>query len=158
MELKDSDGARADFSRAIELDPKSVRAYTGRGMALQSKNELIAAHKDFGKAIELDPKVASAYRNRGENLYRLALDPRQNSLPEADDLVRECHTRWLAERVQRAKQLPWQPIICGARDLPRPAAIMQGAQVDFQYANRLEKTQSCEERPNVGNGGPTEGR
>jgi lipoprotein NlpI len=61
----DLDGASADFSRAIELDPKYAMAYNNRGIAKEKKGDLDGAIADYSRAIELNPKYASAYNNRG---------------------------------------------------------------------------------------------
>jgi tetratricopeptide (TPR) repeat protein len=61
----DYDGAIADSTRAIKLDPKYVPAYYLRGVAKQEKGDSDGATADFNRAIELDPKFASAYNNRG---------------------------------------------------------------------------------------------
>jgi tetratricopeptide (TPR) repeat protein len=68
--------ARSSFDRAIELDPKSSKAYLSRGVGnyylpatLGGGVEL--AIRDFRKAIELDPKSPDAYLWYGIALRRL---------------------------------------------------------------------------------------
>jgi Flp pilus assembly protein TadD len=68
--------ARASIDRAIELDPRSARAYLSRGVgnyylppALGGGLEL--AVRDFQKAIELDPKAAEAHLWLGIALRKL---------------------------------------------------------------------------------------
>ena len=62
--------AVAEFTKAIELDPKLVDAYLLRGVAyLDGLKKYPEAIADLTKAIELDPKLVAAYSNRG-----LALD------------------------------------------------------------------------------------
>lgn len=58
-------GAIADFSKAIELDPKSVDARCFRGLARLESGDRDGAIEDYSKAIELDPKFAPAYASRG---------------------------------------------------------------------------------------------
>ena len=60
-------GAIADFTRAIELDPKLASAYFNRGMAKNIIGESKSSKTDFIKAIKHDPtpKDAEAYCNRG---------------------------------------------------------------------------------------------
>ncbi len=68
--------ARSSIDRAIELDPKSSRAYLSRGVgnyylpaAMGGGMEL--AVRDFQKAIQLDPKSAEAYLWLGLALRKL---------------------------------------------------------------------------------------
>jgi len=57
--------AVADFSKAIELDPKNPLAYSARGNAKINTGELDEAIADHSKAIELDPTRRAPYINRG---------------------------------------------------------------------------------------------
>jgi len=61
----DLDGAIADYSRALELDPNFAAAYRRRGIAKQAKSDFDGAIADFDRALELDPKLAMAYGDRG---------------------------------------------------------------------------------------------
>jgi tetratricopeptide (TPR) repeat protein len=60
----DLDGALADFTKVIELDPKSAPAYNSRGIVKQMRGDLDGAIADYTKAVGLDPKSAPAYNNR----------------------------------------------------------------------------------------------
>jgi hypothetical protein len=62
---KDYDQAIANFTKAIEMDPKYALAYNERGIAYQGRGDYDRAIADYTKAIELDPKVAYAYYIRG---------------------------------------------------------------------------------------------
>src|SRR4030066_90725 len=66
---KDYDGAIAEFTKAIESNPKSEGAYWGRGTAYHIKGDDDRAIQDYNKAIELNPKSALAYSNRGNTFY-----------------------------------------------------------------------------------------
>ena len=61
----DLDGALADYTRALELNPQDAKAYNNRGNAKQDKGDLDGALADYTRALELNPKHASAYYNRG---------------------------------------------------------------------------------------------
>ncbi|MBI1921769.1 MAG: tetratricopeptide repeat protein [Geobacter sp.] len=63
------DPAIADYTRAIELDPKYAHAYNNRGNAYNDKGQLDPAIADYTRAIELDPKFVTAYNNRGCAYY-----------------------------------------------------------------------------------------
>jgi tetratricopeptide (TPR) repeat protein len=57
--------AIADYTKAIEIDPRSAKAFVARGQAYLNKNKLDEATQDFGSAIELDPADVVAVRYRG---------------------------------------------------------------------------------------------
>jgi tetratricopeptide (TPR) repeat protein len=61
----DNQGAIADFTEAIQLDPKFAEAYNNRGNARVTLGDKQGALADFNKAIQLNPKEAEAYHNRG---------------------------------------------------------------------------------------------
>lgn len=61
----DLDGAIADFTRALELDPKSIFALNNRGRVKQAKGDLDGALSDFSEAIGIDPIYADAWYNHG---------------------------------------------------------------------------------------------
>lgn len=63
------DGAVADYSKAIELNPKHTEAYYNRGRAYSVKGDFAAAIADYSKVIELDAKHAGAYYNRGSGRF-----------------------------------------------------------------------------------------
>ncbi len=62
----DLDLAIADHTHAIELDPKSYRAFADRGATYYGKREYDLAIADATRAIELNPKEWTAYNNRGQ--------------------------------------------------------------------------------------------
>jgi len=62
----DWDGAIADYTKVLDIDPKQTVAYSNRGMARRAKKDLDGAIADFNQAISLDPKLAEAYDNRGD--------------------------------------------------------------------------------------------
>ena len=66
------DNRLADYTEAIRLDPKLVKAYYLRGREYESKGEKAKAEKDFDtaianctEAIRINPKCADAYLWRG---------------------------------------------------------------------------------------------
>src|ERR1700737_1106198 len=60
----DLDGAIADYTQAIALNPKLARAYNNRGVARRDKGEFDSAIADHSEAIVLNPNNANAYYNR----------------------------------------------------------------------------------------------
>ena len=57
--------AIANFSKAIEIDPRYGEAYNNRGSAYASLGNYVQAIADFSRAIGSDPKYGDAYHNRG---------------------------------------------------------------------------------------------
>ncbi len=53
---KEFDLAIADYTKAIEINPKYARAYDGRGVAYTSKGDYPRAVADVTRAVELAPK------------------------------------------------------------------------------------------------------
>ncbi|MBI3724230.1 tetratricopeptide repeat protein, partial [bacterium] len=64
MQRADYEGAIADFTKALELDPKSATAWSDRGAARVLAKDNAGALGDCARAIELDPKLATAWSNR----------------------------------------------------------------------------------------------
>ena len=61
--ITDLDGAFADYTKAIEIDPRNPIAYSNRGNAREDKGDLDGAIADHKKAIEVDGTFAAAYNN-----------------------------------------------------------------------------------------------
>ncbi len=65
--------AIADYTRAVELNPKYYQAYYNRGSAYYGRGqyeESELAIADYTRAIELNPKYDAAYYDRGNAYYR----------------------------------------------------------------------------------------
>ncbi len=59
------DSAMADYNKAIEIKPDSVRAYIARGEVREKEGDLNSALADYNKAIELSPGSFISYFLRG---------------------------------------------------------------------------------------------
>ena len=57
------------FTKTIEINPNSAKAYFERGNAYYCKAKYDLAISDFDKAIEVDPKYADAYGDRALAYY-----------------------------------------------------------------------------------------
>jgi tetratricopeptide (TPR) repeat protein len=55
----------ADYTKAIELNPKDALAFCGRGVAYYRLSDGHKALKDYNRAIELDANLSIAYYRRG---------------------------------------------------------------------------------------------
>ncbi|HVY43980.1 MAG TPA: tetratricopeptide repeat protein [Hyphomicrobiaceae bacterium] len=72
QEANDLDGAIADFSAAIELNPEYPALYAHRAGAYEAKEQLDLALADLTTVIRLVPDDADAYASRGDIHARLA--------------------------------------------------------------------------------------
>jgi len=61
----DFDGAIADFTQAIKIEPKFAKAFQDRAKANEAKGNLVGAIADYTKEIELTPLNTRAYIDRG---------------------------------------------------------------------------------------------
>jgi tetratricopeptide (TPR) repeat protein len=61
----DIEGAIAEYTRAIDLDPGRALGWARRAIARDRKHDAEGAIADSTKAIELDPRLAIAWINRG---------------------------------------------------------------------------------------------
>ena len=97
MKKGDLDGAIAEYSRALDLDPGALIARHNRGVARQKKGDIEGAIFDYSKAIESNPKDADTVMNRGIARHKkgdlrgaiadyaksLELDPKQTEVARA---------------------------------------------------------------------------
>jgi Tfp pilus assembly protein PilF len=65
LQDKDYSQAVAEFSKAIEFDPKSAAAYHGRGIAHLQLGELERAVADLNESLRLNPTDSQVVYNRG---------------------------------------------------------------------------------------------
>lgn len=90
------------FTAAIEIDPKQVLAYVGRGDAYvlsgETETNLAAAKADYEKAIELDETIAEAYLGLADVYIR------QDAYEQASEILRQgyeiTHVSELLERIK----------------------------------------------------------
>ena len=68
-EENEFEGAIADYTHAIRLNPQFADSYNNRGAARYESGDLKGAIADYTEAIRLDPQYASAYNNRGAARY-----------------------------------------------------------------------------------------
>ncbi|OLP16104.1 hypothetical protein BST81_23045 [Leptolyngbya sp. 'hensonii'] len=64
-ELGDKQGAIADYTQVLQVNPKDDVAYNNRGLAYHSLNQKPEALADFAQALRINPYNAAAYCNRG---------------------------------------------------------------------------------------------
>ena len=57
--------ALADFTRAIEIDPRKAAGYLGRANTLQIMGHYEKSIQDYNTALDIKPDLANAYVNRG---------------------------------------------------------------------------------------------
>jgi tetratricopeptide (TPR) repeat protein len=65
---RDFQGAIADYTQALKLDPEYEKAYYNRGLAYLDIGELEQAVNDFSRTLQLDSQHARAHYHRGRTL------------------------------------------------------------------------------------------
>ncbi len=70
VEANDYNGAIADFTKSLKIEPNSA-VYCFRGLAKNKNNDYKGAIIDFTKAFELDQSYSIAIYNRGLSKYYL---------------------------------------------------------------------------------------
>ncbi|MGL4392508.1 MAG: tetratricopeptide repeat protein [Fusobacteriaceae bacterium] len=65
LELKDYDGAMAEFDEAIKINSKFYESYIARGAVKEIRGDYEGAIKDYDTAIKLKPDSFEVYYNRG---------------------------------------------------------------------------------------------
>jgi tetratricopeptide (TPR) repeat protein len=70
-EANNLDAAVADYSKAIEIDPKFADAYVNRAIAFRNKGEPQNAIADYSKVIKMDSKSALALFSRGTTFQQI---------------------------------------------------------------------------------------
>jgi tetratricopeptide (TPR) repeat protein len=68
--VKNYDNAIYNFTEAIRLNPKLIKAYVNRGVAYIGIDRYELAIADFTAVIKLDPKNGKAYNNRAVAHWR----------------------------------------------------------------------------------------
>jgi tetratricopeptide (TPR) repeat protein len=87
ISVENADQAIDNYSKAIKINPKFVKAYNNRGIAYIYKKQYDLAVVDFSKAIELDPKNGKAYNNRAiVYSYQGETDKARQDLQKAQSL------------------------------------------------------------------------
>ena len=75
--------AIAEYSQAIELDPKDIVSYTNKGEILLMHGLLDEAEADLTRAIELDPEGEDRFANRARMLVQEVAKRRKGGKAEA---------------------------------------------------------------------------
>ena len=65
MHQRDPDSALIDYSKAIELNPRSFLAFLNRAFARKQKGDLDGAIADLSKALEINPEDSDGWLERG---------------------------------------------------------------------------------------------
>ena len=95
----DYQGAMADYTKAIEINPEYAPVYYFRGSAKDDLGDYQGAIDDYTKAIEIDPEFASAYNNRGIVRERVSdLEGTCRDWRKAVDLGDERPTEWVKKQ------------------------------------------------------------
>jgi Tfp pilus assembly protein PilF len=94
------DLALAEFTKAINIDPRYAEAYLNRGFLYEQQEKPDLALSDYNQAININPRLAEAYNNRGFlYYYRLEREKAIRDLRQAAELFRQQGDAALYEKV-----------------------------------------------------------
>jgi len=94
------DLALAEFTKAINIDPRYAEAYLNRGFLYEQQEKPDLALSDYNQAININPRYATAYNNRGTlYYYRLEREKAIRDLRQAAELFRQQGDAALYEKV-----------------------------------------------------------
>jgi tetratricopeptide (TPR) repeat protein len=140
--LENLEQAKADYNKAIEINPEYANAYNNRGNIKAKQADYKGAIEDYNRAIELNSQFVEAYCNRGiakENLgdYYEAL--------EDFDRVIEINSEYIDGYLRRGMLRQDSGDYAGAiKDFDRVIEIEPGAKDRIigyrERAERLEKS------------------
>lgn len=85
-EEKAYESALKKYQEALELDPKLVRAWLGRGLVFKQLGNPEKAFENFNKALEIHPKYTAALRERAF-LYQ-QLQDKENALGDFNEIAK----------------------------------------------------------------------
>jgi tetratricopeptide (TPR) repeat protein len=77
-DLHDSDGARAQWEKALALNPKDPAAYNNLANLYSHSGEIKKAFEYYAKASELNPREPIYYQNLGDAVFVFRKDAREH--------------------------------------------------------------------------------
>jgi tetratricopeptide (TPR) repeat protein len=83
--LENFEQAKADYNKAIEINPEYANAYNNRGNIKANQADYNGAIKDYNRAIELNSQFVEAYCNRG--MARENLGDRYEAMEDFDRAI-----------------------------------------------------------------------
>jgi tetratricopeptide (TPR) repeat protein len=107
--------AIAEYTKAIETDPKCTAAYFNRGNIYQKWGQFDKAISDYNKAIELDQSNSEFYNNRGNALqrkgqYDQAISDYDKALDIDPKNARAYSNRGVAYHLKGAYDAAWEDV------------------------------------------------
>lgn len=82
------DRAMADLNRAIEIEPKSAKAYGDRGIVRLMRGEDSAAELDFKKCFELDSRLEAHFKAAVNQIQQQAVLRTEHQMPPDVEIVK----------------------------------------------------------------------
>jgi len=88
----DLQGALADLTQALQMNPKFASAYYNRGVIRTSLGEKQGAVEDYTQAIRLEPRYSAAFYNRG--VMRSFLGDQQGAIQDYTQAI-SANQQWV---------------------------------------------------------------
>ncbi|MFM6375379.1 MAG: tetratricopeptide repeat protein [Microcystis panniformis] len=106
IQQKKYDLALAEFTKALNIDPRYAEAYLNRGFLYEQQEKPDLALSDYNQAININPRYAEAYGFRGLLYYsRQEREKAIRDLRQAAELYRQQGNAALYEKVMEFLRL-----------------------------------------------------
>ncbi|MEH2285271.1 MAG: tetratricopeptide repeat protein [Nostoc sp.] len=145
LDRRDYQGASQDYTEAIKIAPKNIKAYIKRGHARHFLKDYQAAIKDYTQAIQIAPKNVDAYIKRGDaqyfiKKYQAAIDDYTKAIRLSPDSVDAYKNRgFVYEKNLQNKQE-------AIKDYKKVATIYKKQGATDKYKKTISKIQKLQQR------------
>ena len=90
--------AISEYTKALEIDPRSVKAYNSRGLAYAQQGHYDQAIADISQALEIDPKFGLAYNARARvHFGKKQYDKAWEDVRQAQNLGEKINPKFLQD-------------------------------------------------------------
>jgi tetratricopeptide (TPR) repeat protein len=141
--LENFEQAKADYNKAIEINPEYANAYNNRGNIKAKQADYKGAIEDYNRAIELNSQFVEAYCNRG--IAKENLGDYYEALEDFDRAI-EINSEYIDGYLRRGMLKQDSGDYAGAiRDFDRVIEIEPGAKDRIiGYRERAERLQKSD--------------
>ncbi len=141
LSVGNRDGAMADLSHSLRLNPQFFEGYNNRGMLYLRKRDYRRAHADFNRAIEINDQYFKAFLNRGvvymtQGRYPQALADLNRALQLAPEFPQAFHARGVLYRRMKQFDAAIRDLSAAINLTPENPVLYQERATAYYLSNR----------------------